>query len=140
MDIPVAFGNVSFGDGTCRVGLKADREVLNIDLADTALSGTRLIGRIVLGGADDARGQRKLDYDEETAVEATFDCKSWSVNAKRISFGLTANLVEVKDHIERLAGFSKHDGRFQVAEVTALAGEEEENDPEEEEEEEDDEE
>lgn len=136
LDVPVAFGNVSFGDGTARIAVRVDREVLNdLDVADTALGGTRVKGRIVLGRADDARGQGRLAYDEETAIEATFDSKGFNVNAKRIGFGLTVNLQEIKDRIETFAGFSKHDGRFQVASVSAIAGEEE--DPEEDDEEED---
>lgn len=137
MDVPVAFGNVSFGDGTCRIGCKVDREVLNIEAADEALSGTRIKGRIVLGGNGDARGQSRMSFDKETMIEAIFDCKGFSANAKRIGFGLTANLVELKDRIEQMAGYSKHDGRFQVASVAALAGPEDAEDDEDEEEGED---
>lgn len=132
MDLPVAFGNVSFGDGTGRIGIKVDRAALkDLGDADDALAGTRITGRIVLGRADDAKGQQRMQYDEETAIEASFDCKGFTVNAKRIGFGLTVNLQEIKDRIEAFAGFSKHDGRFQVASVSAIGG-----DPDDEEEEE----
>lgn len=123
IDWPVSFGRFGSGDDTGSISVKVDREIVK-DLNDVsdALAGTRIKGRIVLGHAEHARGQTRLAYDEETAIEATFDSKSFLTSGKRISFGLTFNLKELGARGAELMGFAKHDGRFQVESVSAIGG------------------
>ena len=118
LDIPVEFGGVSIGEATARLGIRANRSVLNINSADEVLCGHRLTGRVVLGGEDDEAGQGRLVDDMDHMVSAVFDCKRIGVNPTQISAGLTFNLADVD--IKELARFSKGAGRLVVEAVSEL--------------------
>lgn len=137
MDVPATFGNVNLGDSTCRLGVAVDAAYLAVEAAAEALRGTRIKGRIVLGGAEDARGQGRLGLDDEIAIEGSFDSKSFTAPVKKITFGLTMNLQELGDQALILGKFAKHTGRFQVESVSSLAGQDDDEEEEEEEEEDD---
>ena len=46
LDIPVEWGNATFGDEVCRIGVKVDRQHLTLDGADEHLCGKRLVATI----------------------------------------------------------------------------------------------
>jgi hypothetical protein len=117
IDIPVAFGGVSIGDETCRLGVRIMREVCNINSADEVFCGHRLHGKIVLGHSDDSPGQTRM-FDDEYMLDGTFDVKRISVSPGEISTGLTFNKQEVD--VEQLARFAKGSGRLIVETVEAI--------------------
>lgn len=114
LDKPVAFGGVSIGKSTGRIGIGIDRGWIGLDEAADIFCNRRLIGKVVLGGADDASGQQKLVDDLEVEVNGAFDCKGFRVTEDSISTGLTFSLAEVS--IADLAKFSKGVGRLVVME------------------------
>jgi hypothetical protein len=118
LDVPVQFGGVSIGESTARLGVKINRDVLNIVAADEVFCGHRLSGRVLLGQHDDAAGQMKLIEDVDVAVNATFDCKRLGVSAMEYGIGLTFSLSDID--ISELARFSKGSGRLTVDTVAEL--------------------
>lgn len=115
LDKPVAFGGVSIGKSTGRIGIGIDRGWIELEEAADMFCNRRLIGKVVLGGADDASGQQKLVDDLEVEVNGAFDCKGFRVTEDSLSTGLTFSLKEVS--IADLAKFSKGVGRLVVMET-----------------------
>lgn len=128
LDIPVEFGGVSIGEATARLGIRANRSVLNINSADEVLCGHRLTGRVVLGGEDEQPGQGRLVDDLDHTVAAVFDCKRIGVNPTQISAGLTFTLADVD--IKELARFSKGAGRLVIEAVSELPVDQDDSDDE----------
>lgn len=118
LDIPVEFGGVSIGEATARLGIRANRSVLNLAAADEVFCGHRLTGRVVLGGSDDQPGQGRIVDDLDHQVDGTFDCKRIGVTQEQISTGLTFSLADVD--VRELAKFSKGTGRLIVEGVGEL--------------------
>lgn len=115
LDKPVSFGGVSIGKATGRIGISLDRAWIELEEAAEMFCNRRLIGKVVLGGADDASGQQKLVDDLEVEVSGAFDCKGFRVTEEILSTGLTFSLSEVS--IADLAKFSKGVGRLVVMET-----------------------
>lgn len=124
LDVPVAFGNVSIGDGTARLTMTIDRASMNIDAADEALCGRRLTGTVWLTQDGEDKGQQMLGDDMRRSVDGVFDVKGFRVTPKAISTGLTFSLRDVD--VEELSHFAKKTGRFSVTGVTSLEIEDEE--------------
>jgi len=105
------YGNVSFGDGTCRIGLKVDRSRLSPQDADERLCGRRLTGSISCsaGNANPEQGQI---FEGGAEVDGTFDVKSVGFTRKAITFGLTFS-TEGFD-VAALAGFAKRAGTLTI--------------------------
>ncbi len=136
LDLPVAFGNVSIGDKTARIGVTVDRSSLSVSQADKHLCEHRLTGRIVSKPQGDHPDQAALPGMEfETALAGVFDVKGFSVSKDNLGFGLTFAIASID--VANLAHFAKRAGRVVVEDVEAIPanGEAEEEDEEEDEEE-----
>lgn len=119
LDIPVAFGNVSIGDKTARIGITVDRSSLSVSQADKNLCEKRLSGRIVSKPAGDAPDQASFPGMEfTTALEGVFDVKGFSVSKDSLGFGLTFAIASVD--VSSLAHFAKRAGNLVVADVSAI--------------------
>jgi hypothetical protein len=118
LDIPVSFGGVSIGDQTARIGVKISRECLNIDAADEALCGKRLVGKVVLGHNGDSAGQGKLFDGADHEISGAFDVKRFSVGPKEITAGLTFSLGSID--LSELGHFAKQSGRMLVESILAI--------------------
>lgn len=117
-DVGVKFGGVSIQDVTCRVGaIKIDRERMSLERADDLFANRRLIGRIVLGHADDAAGQIEL-FDGDIAVYGAFDVKGFRVTASEFGISLTFSRADID--VAQLSQFAKADGRLQISEVADI--------------------
>lgn len=112
LDIPVEFGGVSIGESTCRLGVRINRDVCNINTADEIFCGHRLTGKVLLGGSDDSPNQKKFLDGDEYSVEGSFDVKRIGVTVEMISTGLTFSLADID--VADLAKFSKGAGRLMV--------------------------
>lgn len=117
LDLPVSFGGVAIGENTARLGLKINRESLNIVAADEALCGRRLTGSVQLGGNSDSPGQTKM-FETDSTVSGTFDVHRFGVAPKHYTTGLTFVLAEID--VSELAKFSKGEGRLIVSAITEL--------------------
>ena len=118
LNVLVAFSGVSIGDGTARVGVRVLREWLQINKADESLCGRRLTGRIVrLKDGEDPNQTLMLDEDRHQ-IAGSFDVKSFGVNQKAISFGLTFSLKDID--ISELGFFAKQSGRLIVDQIVDL--------------------
>ena len=115
LEVAVAFGGVSIGDTTARLGVKIQRDFLNVVDADEVFTGKRLTVIVQLGAAD--ADQRKL-FDVELEVAGSVDVKRIGVTPETISAGLTFNLKTLD--IATLARFSKGVGRLKVFDVAAI--------------------
>lgn len=104
---PVKFGTVTFGDMTCSIPFKIDRQALKDEDALRLLVSRRLQGTIATADVSQlASGviQKRLFEDSTIKVEGTFDTKSLGVSKKFWSSKATFALAEVeKQHLERLA-------------------------------------
>jgi hypothetical protein len=124
LDIPVAFGGVSIGDQTARLGVTVGRTFLNLVQADEALNGKRISGKVILLPKDSAADSQPLrgleDCDE--MIEGAFDVKRIGASPDDIGFGLTMNIksIEIRD----LAKFAKRSGRLIVVDSAALPDDE----------------
>lgn len=112
VNVPVAFGGVSFGDKTARIGVDVSREGFELRDADEYFCDRRLTGEIVLGGAGDDAGQLSLIPDGAHRIPGVFDVKGFRASAKKISIGLTFGVGEI-DRGE-LARFAKAEGRLLI--------------------------
>lgn len=115
LEVAVAFGGVSIGDTTARLGVKIQRAFLNVVDADEIFTGKRLTVIVQLGAADADQG--KL-FDVEVEVAGSVDVKRIGITAETISAGLTFNLQTLD--IATLARFSKGVGRLKVFDVAAI--------------------
>ena len=114
LDKPVAFGGVSIGKSTGRIGISIDRSWIGLEEAADMFCDRRLIGKVVLGGADDASGQQTIVDDLNIEVAGAFDVKGFRCTLETLSAGLTFSLADVS--IADLAKFSKGLGRLVVIE------------------------
>jgi hypothetical protein len=112
----VKFGNENYGDETARLGIKINRDNMNINAADEALCGKRLAGSIVVGAADTQ--QARLLDDAQYKVNGVFDVKGYSVKVKHISTGLTFSLESIDR--EELSHFARQEGHLIVETVDEL--------------------
>lgn len=127
LDLPVSFGGVSIGDGTCRIGVTCDRGNLTVERADENLCGHRLTGKIEVKPKGEQPDQGVLPGMAEPGLEGSFDVKGYRVTEKEIGFGMT---FAVRDtDVGHLAKFAKRDGRLVVQDVAAIESEEAEEEP-----------
>lgn len=118
LDLPVEFGGFSYGGNeTCRIGIKIDRTVCNLNCADDTFCGHRLTGKLVLGHHDDAPGQ-KIMFEDEKVVEGVFDTKRLGLSPEQINFGATFNEKEID--VALLCSFAKQKGRLLVEVVEEI--------------------
>jgi hypothetical protein len=133
LDLQVAFGQVSIGDKTARIGIQIDRGQLTPTQADKNLCELRLAGKIIAKPIDQNPDQQTFPGMElETELAGTFDVKGFSVTRDTIGLGLTFALKSVE--IDKLAHFAKRSGRLIVNSVEDIPA----KDPEEVEEEDED--
>jgi len=136
LEFPVAFGGVSIGDKTCRIGISVDRSQLSVDQADDHLCEKRLTGSIISRPQGDLPDQGTLPgMAFQSVLRGVFDVKGFSVSADAISFGLTFAIASID--IEKLAHFAKRAGRVVVEEEESIPeaganGDDEDDDEEEE--------
>jgi len=125
--IAVDFGNVSIGDGTARIGIKIDRNDMELSEAEDTLCGRRITGSIKLVRTNEDPAQKPISgmEDDQHEIKGTFDVKAISVSPKRISAGLTFSLKSIP--FEQLAFFAKRSGRLMVDNVAELEVEDEDN-------------
>lgn len=121
-DYRCEFAGVSIGDATARIGVTVSRDIISLERADDLFANHRLIGRIILGHADDAPLQGKL-FEGDTAIYAAFDAKGFRVSSGTIGLGLTFSRKDV--NVSELANFAKSEGRLQIAEVAEIPDEKE---------------
>lgn len=115
LEVAVAFGGVSIGNTTARLGVKIQRDFLNVVAADEIFTGKRLAVIVQLGAAD--ADQRKL-FDVELEVAGSVDVKRIGVSPETITAGLTFNLKTLD--IATLARFSLGVGRLKVFDVQTI--------------------
>lgn len=109
-EIEVDWGGLSIGDMTARLGLKVERERLELDEANELFCGKRC-AVLIANKAAAENGQKQLKGMEKSDVveiEALVDIKSFNSTPKHFGTGLTFNLETVKP--EMLAKFPKRRG------------------------------
>lgn len=118
----VTFGGVSIGENTARVSITLDRKLIHLNMADQLFCNRRLIGKVALGGIDEANNgnetQGKLIDDVDHEVSGAFDVKGFRCSADVIAFGITFSLKDID--IAELAKFSKGHGRLIVNQATDI--------------------
>lgn len=117
--IPVKFGNVSFGDTTARLSATASRPGLSTSRAEKYLCGKRL--KVELFASTETEEQKSLPGAEtKYTMTITGDVAGYGVRPKKIGFGLTLNLGDLTDQ-ERaeLQRFARLDGKLTIKEVSA---------------------
>jgi ribosome modulation factor len=120
LDLDVEFGGVSIGDATARLGVRIERGVLDLELADECFGGKQMQCKVTLEKRDDA-GQQRLPGMEDAVpltIESSPTCKQFSTNAKRFSAGLTFALSAID--VAELSQFAKRKGRLIISGVDAL--------------------
>jgi hypothetical protein len=119
LELPVSYGNVSFGDHTATVGCKVSRGSLSIVQADKNFTGKRLTGSILARpeGAGPEQGGM-FGADGDLHVEGIFDCGGFAVKPKNITFSIGFNL----DDVDRatLSQFAKRNGLLTITQVSKL--------------------
>ncbi len=122
LNIKVDFGSVSLGDQTARLGFSVERNTLNIDAADEALCGKRLIGTVVCHPISDDQNQTYLVEGFQHKVRGAFDVKGFRVSPNLIAAGLTFQKGSI--NVEELSNFAKQSGRLIIDRIEQLeAGE-----------------
>jgi hypothetical protein len=116
LTIPVKYGDLSVGDGTCRIGLTAFRDKLTLKIADEKLCGKRLIGCISCAPGNNNPEQSPMPgMDADVEIAAAFDVKRVNFTIKTITFGLTFAIASLK--VEDLVGFAKRAGKLVVTQI-----------------------
>lgn len=128
VDVPVTFGACGGGGGVARLSCALDVAHMNPDAAFDAFAGTRIKGRIVIGGADSAAGQTRF-VDTDEALDGTFDCKAYTTNRKTIRFSLSSNIAVFPTQAW-FNGFAKRSGRLLIESVDEIEGASEEDEAE----------
>jgi len=118
--IAVRFGGVSIGENTARIGIKIDREDIELSEAEEILCGRRLTGSVKTAKTNEDPTQKPLNGmgDTQHEIKSVFDVKRIGVSPKDISAGLTFALSEIP--MEELAHFSKRAGWLTVDAVAEL--------------------
>lgn len=125
IDIPVEFGGVSIGGSTTRIGVRINRDDLNINAADDVFCGHRLTGRVELGNGDESPGQTRF-VDQTELLEGIFDCKRIGFDAGHISTGLTFNKKDID--MDLISRFAKGSGRLVITDVGEIPEDAEDDD------------
>lgn len=121
-ELEIEWGGLSIGDSTARLGLKIERNRINLDEADELFCGTRCAVQIENVLPDPKQAQLPgMEGHQIVLVEALVDIKSFNVTPKLLSTGLTFNLETV--HPELLAKFPKRRGRLFIKHQADLADE-----------------
>lgn len=120
----VEFNGVSIGQDTARVGVKIDRDEIDLETADKFFCNKRVEGEILVGKA--VRQQKMFDDDSQPLVKSVFDIKGFSVRTNHITFGITGSRDALD--IETLADFAKQSGVIRFDLVGGIPGREEEPD------------
>lgn len=117
LDVPVAFGSVTIGDGSVSIAIMIDRENLTPEAADGLLCGCRVKGEIRAGAPSEPDQQVMFD-DLEFKQAGMFEIKGYSVRPKSIrsTLNMLLNDVDVKE----LEHFAKHSGRFRIEAAAPL--------------------
>ncbi len=119
LDLAVAFGNLSVGDKTCRIGVSVDRSELSVSQADKNLCERRLSGYLVCKPPGDHPDQETFDgMDGDSEIKGVFDVKSFTVSKDALSLGLTFAVASV--NVSALAHFAKRAGRVLIDEVDEI--------------------
>ena len=119
LTLPVAWGNLSVGDKSCRIGVTVDRSSLKVAEADKHLCEKRLTGQLQVKAPDEHPDQQHLDGMENgREVAGSFDIKGFSVSKDAITFGLTFAIASV--NVESLAHFAKRAGTLLVDDSEAI--------------------
>lgn len=128
LKLPVAFGGVSVGDKTARLGVTVIRSQLSVAQASKYLCDRRLTGRIVARPAGALAEQGSLPGMEgvDSEISGVFDVKGFTTSGRKISAGLTFAVSEID--VGLLAKFAKREGVLHIEGVEDLvaAGEAEE--------------
>lgn len=115
LELEVAFGNVSIGDKTARVGISTERSQISISQADKNLCGRRLTGTILVH-ANENPDQTTMDgFADDIALPGIFDVKQIGITPKAVGFGLTFALAGLD--VSQLAHFAKRNGKLIVNNV-----------------------
>lgn len=124
LDLIVAFGNVSAGDKTARIGASMDRSLMTLPKADMTFCERRLTAVLIIKCNGDHPDQGTLDgmKQDDIELESVFDVKRLAFTRDDISFGLTAALGGFD--VGKLAKFAKRTGRLIVNNVTDIPEEE----------------
>ncbi len=116
LDLTVAFGNISVGDKTARVGVEIDRGDLSVSAADKNLCEKRLTGTIIAKPPGVKGDQGAFPgMEDDTEMTGIFDVKGVAFSSDQIRIGLTFALASI--HVETLAKFAKRAGRLVVQAV-----------------------
>ena len=114
-DIAVAYGNVSIGDETARIGVSISRGQMSLAAMDKNFCGKRLTGTILARSTGGAEQQSLPGADSDLTITAVFDVKSFSVKRKSFGTGLTFALSGID--ASTLAGFAKREGMLRIDQI-----------------------
>ena len=122
LKIPCAFGGVSSGKKSTRIGISVPRAELNLSTADKTFCDTRLRLTIKASGNGDQEGQGRLaGMEDDLSVSGTADVKGFAVHTETITFGLTFNRKELRGACEaekiEAADFAAREGSLIVEDV-----------------------
>lgn len=117
-DIAVAYGNVSIGDETARIGVSISRDQMSLAQMDKQFCGKRLTGTILARSTGHAEQQSLPGADADITITAVFDVKSFGVTRKRYTTGLTFSLSGID--AATLAGFAKREGMLRIDDVADI--------------------
>ena len=131
MSVAVAFGGISIGEDTAKVGFSIDREAMTLEDAESNLCGKRITGRLVVVAGGDDPNQQPLPGmgDIKHELKAVFDVKGFRCTPKLFASGAVFQLSTIQ--VEELGHFAKKKGRLIVSTVEEAAdggGEEESED------------
>ena len=116
LDLEVAFGGVSIGDKTARIGVSVERSEISVTQADRNICGRRLTGAILARPNNDNPDQAVMDgFDDEINLTGIFDVKQIGITPKAVGFGLTFNLQGLD--VANLAMFAKRGGHLKIDNV-----------------------
>jgi hypothetical protein len=119
LDLQCAFGDVSIGDHTARVGVTVERSELTVSQADKSLCEKRLIGRITSKPADEHPDQQRFEgMESEDTLNGIFDVKQFSVTKKAVKFGMTFALKSID--IATLSRFAQRNGKLAIDSIDAI--------------------
>ena len=126
------FGGVGLGKGVARIGIRINRNELDLAFCDEFFSARRLTV-LLRAETPDRNGQRQKELvkDLHHEVAGTFDAKQFSVNPLRISTSLSFALKEIE--VEELAHLANSEGMLYIRHVEAIEPAPEDDEEEEEE-------
>lgn len=112
ISIPVHFTSVGLQLEHRKIGIRIDRQRLSIETADELFAGRRLTGtvEVTLDGEDP--NQQALIPGTLSAVESSFDIKSFTAKREYYSCGLVFAVDDVSP--DTLNGFLNRSGKITV--------------------------